>query len=233
MSNADEFIRVFNELSAFLCTVAGRDSGVPFSQLVEAAAGRSATVRKYANRLRAFGRLRNAIVHHEGYPPEIIAEPIDRALTDFKAVAAEVRAPELVIPRFQVGVRCFALNEPLRTVLEYMRQHDYSQVAVRQDGRLRLLTTEGVARYFSEWPPWDPKGTQYAYVGDALQYDLPDGFLILNSNQTVDDAREAFATELGRGQARLYALLITPGGGATEEPIGIVTPWDLLVPKHG
>jgi len=232
MSNADEFIRVFNELSAHLCAFTGLESGVSFSRLVDAAASKSATARKHASRLKAFGRLRNAIVHHEGYPPEIVAEPIDRALTDFKAMAAEVRTPELVIPRFQAEVRCFAPNEPLPTVLEYMRQHDYSQVAVRQEGRLRLLTTEGVARYFSEWTPWDPERTQYADVRDVLQYDLPDGFLILSSSQTVDDAREAFATELGRGQVRLYALLITASGDAREEPIGIVTPWDFLVLNH-
>jgi len=232
VSNAGQFVKIFNELSAHLCGVTGLDAGASFSRLVETAAKENTTVRKHASRLKTFGKLRNAIVHDEGYPLEIIAEPVEHAVAEFNAIVEEIRSPALVFPRFQAVVRCFAPEDWLLEVLQYMKEQGYSQVAVRQEGSLRLLTTEGVARYAAEWTPWDPERFQNARVYDALACDLPDGFLIVSAKQSVDDAREAFATELGRGQARLYALLITPSGTETEAPIGIITPWDFLVPPH-
>jgi CBS domain-containing protein len=231
MSNADEFIRLFNDLSAHLCGLTGLDQGTPFWRLVDEAGKKNATVKKHAGQVKALGKLRNAIVHHERFPPEVVAEPNDRALGDFRAIAHDVMAPELVMPRFRAEVRCFKPHDWLDLALQHMREHAYSQVAVRDEGRLRLLTTEGVALWFAARPVWDPDSVQHATIRDALNHDLPDGFLILRANQSIDDARDAFATELGRGQVRLYALLITPSGDPTEEPIGIVTPWDLLAPQ--
>lgn len=227
MTRADEFLQLCNGLSAHLCRVANLDPGTSFSRLVDAAAKRNATVKKYESRLKALGKLRNAIVHHEDYPPDVIAEPSAGAVAQFSSIADAIRSPVPVIPRFRREVRCFLPSDPLSEVLGYMHDRDYSQVAIRADGSLRLLTTEGVARWFAAHGAVADDLCHPA-VADALRYDLSDGFMIFSATQSIDEARQAFATELDRGQARLYALLITESAAATEEPLGIITPWDLL-----
>jgi CBS domain len=65
-------------------------------------------------------------------------------------------------------------------------------------------------------------------VGDVLRYELPDDFLILPADSTVADVRSAFARALEEGHPRIYAVVVTETGKPTEEPLGIVTPWDVM-----
>jgi len=39
---------------------------------------------------------------------------------------------------------------------------------------------------------------------------------------------EIFQRAIEQRKPRIYALLITEHGKATEHPLGIITPWDLL-----
>lgn len=233
MKRADEFLSLYNRLEEHLCGVANSGPGRGFSQLVDTVAQTNPTVRRWSVRLKTFGKLRNAIVHDSGYPPEVIAEPSSRTLSTFRAIFEEVVNPKRLVPTFSRGVRCFTPGDSLQSVLAFMHKHDYSQVAVRVDGRLCGLSAEGVARWVAGLPDVGGDALPRATVADALRYEVPDGFLCMSANHTVDDAREAFATELLRGKPRLYAILVTQNGTDHEDPLGIVTPWDLLVAKNG
>lgn len=50
----------------------------------------------------------------------------------------------------------------------------------------------------------------------------------MSRNQTVYDAMEIFMRAIEQRKPRIYALLITGQGKATESLLGIITPWDLL-----
>ena len=225
---ANEFLLLFNQITEHLRTLVGVGPECNFPHLVSRGAEKNAAVRRNQSRLLAYGKLRNAIVHGPSYPPEVIAEPTERTLTDFRALVEKVTSPTSVIPKFEREVRCFGPGDPLSEALACMRTADYSQVAVREDGRLRLLTTEGVAWWAAGKSLANKEQPRDAVVGDALRFEFPGTHQLLARNQSLDDAREAFATQFERGRPRLYALIITATGADTEEPLGIVTPWDLL-----
>jgi hypothetical protein len=50
----------------------------------------------------------------------------------------------------------------------------------------------------------------------------------MKPDQTVDEARAAFLDGSSAPSTRLYAILVTHSAKATEEPLGIVTPWDVF-----
>jgi hypothetical protein len=47
-------------------------------------------------------------------------------------------------------------------------------------------------------------------------------------DQTIDEARAAFLDGGAVPSTRLYAILVTHAAKATEQPLGIVTPWDVF-----
>ena len=228
MTRVDEFLAMFNRLAEHLSRLSGQEPGTSFSKLVERASLLNPTIKRHQFRLKAFGRLRNAIVHGASYPYEVVAEPTDGTLRGLGDLVKEVLTPAPLIPAFQREVRCFAPDDALAPVLHYMRENLFSQVAVRVEGRLQLLTSEGIAWWFAEAEGNPRRRGPDGTVRDALALEESEAFVILSQDSTVDHAREAFASEIDRGQPRLYAILITATGKATEDPLGIVTPWDLL-----
>ncbi len=116
---------------------------------------------------------------------------------------------------------------PLLT-LQHLREHDYSQVVVQTEGKLSLLTVEGIARWLEEQAQEDIISVREAVIADAQRYEQAENVSIMSRNQTVHDAMEAFMLAIEQRRPRIYALLITEHGKAAESLLGIVTPWDLL-----
>ncbi len=92
---------------------------------------------------------------------------------------------------------------------------------------LSLLSIEGIALWFAEQQRVEMNVAKVT-VGDALAHEHPDNALFMTQNAFVDDAREAFSNTLVRPHPRLLAIIVTPTGKRTEQPLGIITPWDLL-----
>jgi predicted transcriptional regulator len=131
-----------------------------------------------------------------------------------------------LIPTFLQTIWCFSPGESLATALRYMRDEDFSQVVAQREGKLCLLSAEGITRWLADQN--EPVDLDGVTVGDVLPYDPPDGFRVLGAAETVESARHIFQ----RGP-RVFAVIITEHGTATETPLGIVTPWDVLEEVYG
>jgi CBS domain-containing protein len=228
LSNAKEFLKLYNELTDYLRVNTRADNSIPYSKLVDRAGEISAPIRRLSNSLKDFGDLRNAIVHHRAYPEEIIAEPLGEAVIQFRSILEEIRSPRKIIPAFEKKVQTFLANELLARALSFMLEKDFSQIPVVRDGTLTLLTVEGIAKWLEDQARHDSIVISEVTIEDALRKDISSSFLLMSSNHSVYDAREAFAESLERDQPRLYAILITRSGDPRDELIGIITPWDLL-----
>lgn len=233
MERATKFIQLYNQMSDYLQRTTGSSGHVTFSVMVEQAAKTNAAIRAVAGKLKEYGDLRNAIVHHRDYPETIIAEPSAEALADFTSIVEKALRPKRLLPTFQRNVRVFSMEEQLVTALKYMRDHDYSQVVVGDAGTFRLLTVEGVARWLEQQAEADIISVTDAIVGHAIAHEIPNTFETMDRNQTIFKAREAFTQILERVQPRLFAIIVTQTGRPTEQPLGIVTPWDLLRDADG
>jgi predicted transcriptional regulator len=179
--------------------------------------------------LKDYGNLRNVLVHQRAPDGGCIAEPSERALREFKGIVQTILSPEKLIPRFQkAGICPFSLQDSLVTALQHMREHDYSQIVVQTEKGLSLLTAEGIARWVEEQAQDDIISVRNAIVADAWQYEQTGNVSIMNRNQTVYEAMDMFTQAIEQKMPRIYAVLITEHGKATESLLGIVTPWDLL-----
>ena len=85
--------------------------------------------------------------------------------------------------------------------LQHMREHDYSQVVIQMEGKLSLLTVEGIARWLEEQALEELIDMQGASIANAQRYELAENVFVLSRNQTAYDAMEIFmsATSGGSG----------------------------------
>ncbi len=231
METVDTFRALYRKLDEYLQHhVEPTRREATFAQQIDDLAQKHPVFRRNAARLKDYGDLRNAITHQRDRNGGIMAIPTEEAVQEFKQIVDSIFSPPKLIPRFQKSdIRLFLPHERLVTALQDMRENDYSQVVVQTEGNLSLLTVEGIARWLEKQAQEeDIISLQEAVIADALR-DEPEGsFYIVRRSQTVYDAMEIFTRAIEQEEPRIYALLITDHGKATERILGIVTPWDLL-----
>jgi integrase len=156
--------------------------------------------------------------YNAGYASQIVAVPCEDALLRFKSIAQEVLDPNPLIPTFATQVRCFSPGDTLPGVLEFIRKHDFSQVVVRRsDGRLSMITVEGVTKWFADEAAGNRNSVTKATLDAVLSLEPPGSFVIMGSDKTIFDAADAFTNSIHLAATRLYAIVITENGGDSGE----------------
>ena len=131
---------------------------------------------------------------------------------------------QTLLPRFTRTVTVHDADYGIRDALKEMYEEDYSQVVVRVDGRLCLLTRDGLGRLMAEAWDDDYVDLKHSGIDDALRYEPPGTMVVMAGGRTVIEAMEVF-TRLHA--APVYAIVVTDSGDDRGQPLGIVTPWDL------
>jgi len=185
-------------------------------------------------KLHGYRKLRNALVHYRGPSGEFIAEPSEQSLREFERIVQAITSPPKIISLVgKSDRRLCSPQDPLMNALQDMGKEDYSQVIVQTEGELSLLTVEEIAKWLEKQAWKDTISLQEATIADAQSAAAQEdkqaknvGFM--SQDQTIDDAKQKFMLAFEQGEPRIYALLITENGEPTEDPLGIVTPWDLI-----
>ena len=120
MDRAQQFIQLYNQLSRYLREHSDSDLNLPFYQLIRTVSTTHSTVRRYLADLKEYGDLRNAIVHNQTYPQEVIAEPTEATITHFTRIVDSITAPKRLLPAFQRQVRVFSTEDLLLEALGYI-----------------------------------------------------------------------------------------------------------------
>ena len=224
-----EFIRLYNELDHWLKKLSSQRGSVPFWKRIRIAAKQEPALNRYLDDLLEFHELRNAIIHHRTYPDELLATPTEETITRQREIVDRLLRPQRVGNAFKREIHVFGPATLLHEVLKYMRHHGFSQVVSRVDGRLRLTTSSGITRWLATQAETGVLDLDGVTLADVLPHDRDGAFELINAHATVDEALLKFQESLHARKPRLFALIITKNGLATEEPIGIITPRDLLV----
>lgn len=227
MRRSAAFIRLFNDLDDYLRGIAGADRSRPFNWVVDRAAEVDRAVLAHRDQIKAYAQLRNAVVHYRNYPPEVVAEPSSEALREFRAVAQEVEAPKPLLS-IASEVVAFPSTSLIAPALAYMRTNDFSQIAVSLEGVLRLLTTEGIARWLEHRAGQGNVNLRAVSLADVLEHETCSNVIFADCTRTIYDGAAFFSVGLPGAGGRIYAVVITDTGSARESPLGIVTPWDLI-----
>jgi hypothetical protein len=225
---AAEFNALYNELDAHLRRELGIERRYDFMDLVNEGVHRGLVHPSHVNELRDCKALRNLIVHTSRQQHEALAEPSAWGMTRFRQIVEAIVRPERVFPTFRRRVAVHDPRDPLTSALRHMAEHDYSQVTVRVQGHLTLLSSEGITHWLAAHTSDGAPAIAGTSIGDVLAHEPEGTCAFLARHATVEQARDLFEHAPGLPQPRVQAVIITEHGSATEEPLGFATPWDLV-----
>lgn len=228
-ANSDRFLTAFGAIEFYLRALTGEPKRTRFYTMVDKAAEINAAVRRYADDLKEFADLRNAIIH-ERTDEHVIAEPNDLAVCQIEHIQRLLEHPPRVIPVFQKQVLSMQAADPIAAAAYAMLVNNYSQLPIYEDREFSgLLTTEGITRWLGRCAPQGMVNLEAVTIAEVLacRCEQPgQNYRFFSREETVFAALEAFQACEQCGQ-RLDAILITEHGSESESLLGIITIWDV------
>lgn len=225
--NTERFLNAFVAIEDQLRRLCAANRGVGFVALVDRAAAGNHEVRYYRDDLKEYAELRNAIVHERmgGQP---IAEPYRAAVEAIEAIKTRLLEPPALLPGFRRDVMTCELSDKIGAAAVLMRDRDFSQLPVYDDGALMaLLTAETIARWLGAALENGIGLIEEVSIVDVLPHtEDPDNYIVVPRGTTIYEALDAFDTYARRGKA-LAALIVTQKGKRTERPLSILTASDI------
>jgi CBS domain-containing protein len=233
MSRAAEFVDLYNQLDDALRRKLSErgenvDRFIPFTTIVARAAGINAAVRTYDYDLKQMAELRNAIVHERRRNGGYIAEPIPEVLEELRVLIEKVTNPRRAYEISSKNPQVFGEDHELPDVLIFMKERQYSQVVVRKSGKIRLLSSVGVTRWLEQKVPDSILELNGVTLSEVLEHEPRGSYGVTARTTLADEVREMFLAPPSGTAERLQAVIVTHSGRASEEPVGIITPWDLV-----
>lgn len=227
MRTSDRFLTIFSELEKYLRASGNADKTSSFYQLVERNAATNSVVRRYKDDLKEYADLRNAIVH-ERTDGHVIAEPNERALTDFERIRTAILSPPKVVPQFQRQVKTRETCESIGHAVTDMQMGSFSQLPILNDDKVvDLLTSETVVRWLASEMGNELVSLKDTAISSVLVHvEDAENYCFLPRNASLHEAVSCFEDFTARGKD-LDAILITDGGKPDQSLLGILTVYDL------
>lgn len=220
------FVSAFNRIEKRLEAIVGPQDYLPFTQLVDKAAGKNSAVRQFRKRLKSLGNLRNLLVHDHEYEKEV-AVPTERTVRGLESLAETITSPPSLLSVASKNVHSCRPSDPVGTAARVMHDNSFSQLPVFDAEKLvGLLTGETIARWLAARLEGGVGILEEEPVDKVLQHQEEAGYVLVAHTATVFDGLKEFDQSLHSGRT-LQAVIVTANGQPSETPLGIVTPTDI------
>lgn len=177
--------------------------------------------------LRMVADLRNVLIHQKTKPHLQLAIPTRPIVERLETICQKLVDPMRVLPRFKKRVETIEPSVSLGAVLRAVAEKDYSQFPVYETDRfLGLLTENGITRWLAHHVAKELSlvDLDEVPVTQVLsEEEKRPNWLFVSRDRTIDEVKAFF-----REKELLEAILITHNGKSTEQPMGIITRWDIL-----
>lgn len=234
MTNAEKFIEHYIAIEKMLRRNYGsKGQHQSFLQLVAKAEKRQSVVAFYADDLREYGELRNAIVHNRS-PKEndIIAEPHSYVVERMAYIRNQIEHPVRIEHVMNTNIMTAKVTDTTLPIAQVMLKHVYTHVPV-YDGKkfVGVLSETALLRIVGERIANDELINKDATIQKSVQHldesgNIYNDFEFAPRKMFVMDARARFEQALDEGR-RLGAIFVTKTGKNDEKIEGLVTAWDL------
>ena len=228
MSNAERFLKAYNEIDHGLRNQYNFKRAMAFTDVIRRSVVINSVVRKYEDDLIDFSRLRNAIVH-SGNESDIIAEPHTNVVEKLEHIAKLICTPPRAVDSLcRKDVLCVSANDSLKKVVELISKSGYSNLPVYDGNKLigiangqRLLDAIGRAMLNNRNVD---KFTREMLIGEIVANQISDTYYgIADENITLEQALNLFYKN-----RKMLVILITKNGSDYEKPLGIISDADIM-----
>lgn len=228
MSNAERFLRAYNDIDHSLRNQYNFKRAMAFTDVIRRSVLINSVVRKYEDDLIDYSRLRNAIVHG-GNEADIIAEPHINIVEKLEHIAKLICTPPRAVDSIcRKDVLCVNATESLKKVIEKISKSGYSNLPVYDGEKLigiangqRLLDALGKALLNNREMD---KFIKEMTIGEIVSNQITDTyFAISDENITLEQALNLFYKN-----RKILVIIITKNGSDYEKPLGIISVSDIM-----
>lgn len=227
------FIHAYNELDAYMDRKLNNDRYISHTELLKRMGRYNKVIANNMDELKAYARLRNAIVHESNNHVNPIAEPHVKVVEHYERIVQSViqpkRALDMATKRAQMHVA--HLDMKIIDAVRLMTKHQISHlpildgqqlVGVFSENSIFTFMSKNPGRVFSEdWPIRSLKGSY------ERNHHLSERFEFV-SKECIDlDIIALFARDLDQGK-RLAAVFVTSTGEPNEPIQGMISSWDVF-----
>lgn len=231
MNNAEEFLSYFNQIESYLRKRIGKESiledHTTFLDLVYRVSKTNRIIERYANDLKEFAELRNAIIHQrtDGH---IIATPLNRTVTEIKSIYELITKPPIAVNIKNEPVNFLSSSDPLSKALKMVDEYSFSQIPIYRDGVFKaLLSSNTITRWLASQIKDDLISISETKISDVLKFsENKNNFKLFHRNANCFEVLEIFQSAILSGN-NLEAVIITDSGKSDEKPLRIFTVWDI------
>lgn len=191
--------------------------------------------KRYYDRILYCQKVRNLLAHENkifGEKSPIIPsdEMINFIIETIELFKNRPKCREISIPAFKVETA--ELEDYIYPVMELMREHDYSNIPILNNGRvIGIFSENSIFKYLMEDGIIEIDRDKT--FDDLKQYIMmdkisPGMYCYLPNEYFVDDVRVLLDNQYKNGN-RIDIIFLTHSGKPSEKLLGIITPWDILV----
>lgn len=183
--------------------------------------------KRFAEDLREFADLRNAIVHERG-GGFVIAEPHEKTVNRLEQIERYISEPPTVDDLGSIKVITCGLSDRIGKAAKIMFDGKFSQLPVYDNGKcIGLLTTQAIAWWVAAQFKTDIGILEEASVEHVLGCaDVDSIYQFVSRKTPIVDVVTLFERTTHRGKI-LSAVIITGNGNPNEKPLHILTVYDL------
>lgn len=224
---SERFEVAFNQIHLELKKLV-KNEPTNFTNLVYKGSQMFSLIHKYDEELHQLARLRNAIVHDKYELGQYIAEPHEETVARIEHIAKAFTKPQQALSIATTPVITYQYEDSIERVIHGIHQHSYSQYPIYQgDKCIGLLTAKTVVKWMAANIADSIVDLSTIKVSDlfTLEQDHPIAFAPRSTN--IFELEEIFEKAYERNNV-LEAVIITKDGRMDQQPLGVVTSWDLI-----
>ncbi|WP_121663762.1 CBS domain-containing protein [Metabacillus litoralis] len=199
-----------------------------FTVLLREGAKQHRLIKAYSEELEQYGRLRNAIVHEKRELGTYIAEPHHDVVERIERIAEVFTKPNYALTIATKSVISFQYEDKITTVIQAIKEHNYSQYPVYKNKNfIGLLTTGDIVKWMASYTVNHIVDLADVKVMDILIDTLQHPIEFANKSIDIFEVEEIYEIA-HKKKTDLEAVIITENGMIDEKPLGLITAWDLI-----
>ncbi len=223
--NSTTFIELFTEIEQKLREICDDRFHSGFAELVRRTRGSHPVIQRYANDLREFAELRNAITHtrRENF---VIAEPHDDVVKEIRKIRNLLYNPPRMNSLAMNRPYCATPSTLVMDMLKTFAEKGFVRCPVVDRNQVVcLITAKTLAKWLTESIVAN-SDINSAKVSQLMPFTNPKDFAIVSANVDILSVYNMYKRSMKDGNY-LQSILITENGNANSPLVGLFTPSDL------
>ncbi len=219
-----EFIAIYNTLDRWMRGALKEGNERSFSAILKEMAKSYSAIDRNYKFLQDMADVRNLVVHTALSSGVGLAVPTQTVVDEFATIVTMITNPPTLLSYSTKNVQIKSVQDSLSSALREMGAHDYSQLLVKDtNGTHRLITREGIATWLEQSIEDDLVSTRETTIEQIVRCEDESAYRFMSRSADIWQGIQVFSDP----KRRIQALILTQHGRASEQPLGLVTAYDI------